>query len=414
MGGTRGEADHPVITALGRRLRLGVIGGGPGAMIGPMHRRAAVLDGWFEITASVLSADPARARRAGVAIGLTADRAYRTTEEMLETEAKRPDGIDAVAIMTPNASHYRLAVAAIDYGLDVIIEKPLVNTALEANDLVERVRRAGIVLCVTHAYAAYPMIRETRAQIAAGALGAVRTIEVSYLSGGLAQRLEDPAEAARSWRLDPEISGPSLVLGDLGTHAHHLASFVLGEAPTQVRAELATLVPGRRVHDYAELAIRFDSGVRGRIGLSQAATGEANAIMLRIVGERASLEWQHARHTELMLLPAHGPAQILQAGAAYLSEAAKAASHLGRTGHPQGLLEAFANLYSEAGLAIAERRSGKPELGRGLFPEVLDGARGVWFVAAAIASDHDDHRWKHCQTEPVRTPQPLAGDGAPG
>lgn len=404
MGETTGEADDAVMAALGRRLRLGVIGGGPGAMIGPMHRRAAVLDGWFEITASVLSADPVRAREAGVAIGLAADRAYGTTEEMLEAEAKRPDGIDAVAIMTPNASYYRQAVAAIEHGLDVIIDKPLVNTALEANDLVERVRRAGTILCVTHPYAGYPMIREARAQVAAGALGTVRTIEVSYLSGGLARRLEGTAEGARRWRLDPEISGPSLVLGDIGTHAHHLARFVLGETPTGVRAELATLVPERRVHDYAELAIRFNSGVRGRIGLSQAATGVANAIMLRIVGERASLEWQHAQQAELILLPLDGPPQFLQAGAPYLSVEAKMASRLARAGHPEGLLEAFANLYSEAGLAITERRSGKPQRSRGLFPDVLDGARGVWFVAAAIASDHDDHRWKYCQTEPVRNP----------
>lgn len=211
----------------------------------------------------------------------------------------------------------RRAEVAIDHGPDVIIDKPLVNTALEANDLVERVHRAGTVLCATHPYAAYSMIRQARTEITAGALGAVRAIEVSYLSGGLARRLEGSAEAARRWRLDPEISGPSLVLGDIGTHAHHLARFVLGEAPTQVRAELATLVPGRRVHD-------------------------------------------------------------------------------------------------DVGLPIAGRRSEKPERSRGLCPDVFDGARDVWFVAAAIASNHDDHRWKYCQTELIRVPQPLAGDGPAG
>ncbi|MGH7158509.1 MAG: Gfo/Idh/MocA family protein [Acetobacteraceae bacterium] len=414
MGETAGRAGDPVLTALGRRLRLGVVGGGPGAMIGPMHRRAAVLDGRFEISAGVASGDPARAREAGVAIGLTAGRAYRTIEEMLEQEAKRADGIDAVSIVTPNAGHHRLAAAAIDRALDVIIDKPLVNTTLEANDLIERVRRAGIILCVTHPYAAYPMIREARALIGAGRLGAVRMIEVSYLSGGLARRLEGTAEGARRWRLDPAISGPSLVLGDIGTHAHHLASFVLGEPPTEVRAEVATLVPGRRVHDYAEIAIRFASGARGRIGLSQAATGEANAIQLKVIGERASVEWQHARHTELTLRPLDGPPQTLAAGAAYLSADAKRASRLGRTGHPEGLLEAFANLYSEAALAIAGRRCGTPAEGSRLFPDVLDGARGVWFAAAAIASDQDEHRWKYCQTEPVRNAQRLAGDGSPG
>ncbi|MGH7100993.1 MAG: Gfo/Idh/MocA family protein [Acetobacteraceae bacterium] len=414
MAEAAGRADDPVMAALGRRLRLGVIGGGPGAMIGPMHRRAAVLDGRFEITAGVASRDPTRARRAGVAIGLRAERAYATIEEMLEQEAKRADGIDAVSIVTPNASHHGLAAAAIDRGLDVIIDKPLVNTVPGANDLLERVQRAGIILCVTHPYAAYPMIREARALIGAGTLGAVRMIEVSYLSGGLARRLEGTAEGARRWRLDPEISGPSLVLGDIGTHAHHLASFVLGEPPIEVRAELATLVPGRRVHDYAELAIRFASGARGRIGLSQAATGEANAILLQVIGERASLTWQHARHTELTLRPLDGPPETFEAGAAYLSADAKAASRLGRTGHPEGLLEAFANLYSEAALAIAWRRCGKPAQRRGLFPDVLDGARSVWFVAAAIASDQDEHRWKHCQTEPIRNAKEVTGGSTAG
>ncbi|MGH7067025.1 MAG: Gfo/Idh/MocA family protein [Acetobacteraceae bacterium] len=414
VNGTASPADDPVIAALGRPLRLGVIGGGPGAMIGPMHRRAAVLDGRFAIAAGVLSAAPERARQAGLTIGLAAGRAYGTSEEMLEREAARADGIEAVSIMTPNASHHRLAAAAIERGLDVIIEKPLVNTVPEANDLLDRVQRAGTILCVTHPYAAYPMIREARALIGAGSLGAVRAVEVSYLSGGLARRLEETADGVRRWRLDPEISGPSLVLGDLGTHAHHLLSFVLDEPPFEVRAELTTLVPGRLVHDHAELAVRFRSGARGRIGLSQAATGQTNAILLRVIGERASLEWRHAQHAELTVMPSDGPRQTRQAGAAYLSADAKNAVRLGRTGHPEGLLEAFANLYSEAALAIAARRSGKTAPGHRLFPDVLDGARGVWFAAAAIASNQDEHRWKYCQTEPVQNAQRLAGDGSPG
>ena len=392
-------SDDPVIATFGRPLRLGVAGGGPGAMIGPMHRRAAILDGRFEITAGVLSSDPARAVAAGIAIGLAPDRAYGSVEHMLEAEAGRADGVDAVAIMTPNDSHHRIAAAAIDRNLDVIIDKPLVNLAADATDLLHRVRHAGTFLCVTHPYSAYPMIREARALVAAGALGDIRAIEVRYLSGGLAAAIDDTEEGKRRWRLDPARSGPSLVLGDLGTHAHHLAAFVLNEPVTAVRAELATLVPGRRVQDYAELALRFASGARGRIGVCHAAPGQPNNISFTVTGERASLEWRHARHTELALLPLADAPRLLAAGAAYLSPSARAASRLARTGHPDGMLEAYANLYSEAALAIAERRADKPPNPDALYPTVLDGARGIWFIEAAIASDRDAHRWQPCRTD---------------
>ena len=393
------SSDDPVITTLGRKLRLGVVGGGPGAMIGPMHRRAAVLDGRFDIVAGVLSSDPARSVAAGIAIGLAPDRAYGSVTHMLDAEASRPDGIDAVTIMTPNDSHYAIAAAAADRNLDIVIDKPLVNLAAEATELLHRVRRAGIVLCVTHPYSAYPMIREARALVAAGALGAIRAIEVRYLAGGLAAPIDETAEGKRRWRLDPARSGPSLVLGDLGTHAHHLAAFVLNAPVSAVRAELASLVPGRRVHDYAELALRFASGARGRIGLCQAAPGQPNNLSLSVIGECASLEWRHARHAELSLLPLTDPPQRLLAGAPYLSSDARTASRLARTGHPDGMLEAFANLYSEAALAIAARRAELPPDRDALFPTVLDGARGIWLIAAAIASDRNEHRWEPCPAD---------------
>ncbi|HTU53864.1 MAG TPA: Gfo/Idh/MocA family oxidoreductase [Acetobacteraceae bacterium] len=393
------SGDDPVIATLGRQLRLGVVGGAPGAMIAPMHRRASVLDGRFAIVAGVLSSDPARSVAAGIEIGLAPDRAYGSVAHMVDAETSRADGIDAVAIMTPNDSHYAIAAAATDRNLDVIIDKPLVNLAAEATELLHRVRRAGTVLCVTHPYSAYPMIREARALIEAGALGEIRAIEVRYLAGGLAAPIDGTAEGKRRWRLDPARSGPSLVLGDLGTHAHHLAAFVLNAPVSAVRAELATLVRGRRVHDYAELALRFASGARGRVGLCQAAPGQPNNLSLSVIGERASLEWRHDRHAELSLLPLADPPQRLLAGAPYLSPAARAASRLARTGHPDGMLEAFANLYSEAALAIAARRAGKPPDQDALFPTVLDGARGIWFIQAAIASDRSEHRWEPCPAD---------------
>lgn len=376
-------------------LRLGIAGGGPGAMIGPMHRRAAALDGRFVLVAGVASADPARARDAGVAIGVAPERAYRDIEAMLASEAARPDGIQALAIATPNDSHHALAVAALARGLHVICEKPLTNTAEEAADLVCRTAASGRVLCVTHPYAGYPMIRQARALVAAGAIGAVRAVQVEYLGSGLAARVESPVDADRRWRLDPARSGPSLVLGDIGTHAHHLACFVAGAAVVEVRAEVGTLVPGRRVHDYAEIGLRFAHGARGRLSLCQAAAGQDNHLALRVLGETGSIDWRHDAHERLVLSPLSGPKQIYVKGSADLAPAAADAARLARTGHPEGLLEGFANLYRDFADAIAGTT---PET----MPDVLAGARSVWFLHAALHSNATGHGWVPCRLEAFR------------
>jgi predicted dehydrogenase len=364
-------------------------------MIGPMHRRAALLDGRFAIVAGVPSSDPARAEAAGAAIGLPEGRAYPSITAMLAEEARRPDGIEALAVMTPNDSHHAFAAAALDAGLHVICDKPLTVSGEQAEDLLRRVRGSGRVLCVTHPYAGYPMIRQARALVAAGAIGAVRAVQVEYLGSGLAARVEDTPEGARRWRLDPAKAGPSLVLGDIGTHAHHLACFVAGAPIVAVRAELGTLVPGRRTHDYAEVALRFQTGARGRLSLCQAAAGQDNHIALRVLGETGSLDWRHSAHEQLVLSPLSGPKQVFAKGMAELAREAEDAARLGRTGHPEGLLEGFANLYREFAEAITTG------IAPSTMPDALDGARGMWFIDAALQSEASGHAWTECRLQPV-------------
>ena len=275
---------NPVIEALGRPLRLGVVGGGVGSFIGPVHRSAAVLDQRFDIVAGVLSSSPERARAHGVALGLPPARAYAALDQMLAQEAARPsgDGIEAVAIMTPNDRHFEACVAALEAGLDVICDKPMVNTLDEAEQLVALVERTGRVFCLTHNYSAYAMVRQARAMVEAGAIGAVRMVHVEYFQGGMAPPVEQgPLTDKMRWKLDAERSGPSLVLGDIGTHAHQLACFVSGSAVERVCADVGAVVPGRGVDDYAALLWRFVNGARGTCVVRQAAAGAENNIMPR-------------------------------------------------------------------------------------------------------------------------------------
>jgi predicted dehydrogenase len=379
---------------LGRPLRLGFIGGAAPSMIGPIHLRAALMDRRFAVLAGALSRDAARGRAAAADYGIDQARSYASVPEMIAREAARTDGIEAVAIVTPNDTHHAFALAAIDAGLDVMLDKPMTNTVAEAEDLARAAGARGVAFCLAHAYSSYPMIREARALVSAGRIGAVRAVQVEYLGSGLAAFVEGGADAARRWRLDPARSGASLVLGDIGTHAHHLAAYVCGEPFAAVSAEVGTLMPGRQVHDYAQLRFRLASGARGSITLCQGAAGMENHILLRVLGAEGHLEWRHAAHNELRLGPIEGYPMLLSRGHAMLSSSASHATRIRHTGHPEGLHEAFANLYADFAEQAAARRLGcAPDPLTTTVPGAADGVAGLRFVAACLASDAAGGAW---------------------
>jgi predicted dehydrogenase len=384
-------------TAFGRRLRLGVVGGGPGSFIGEIHRAAARLDDRYEVVAGVLSRDAERSRAAAVAIGIAAQRTYPGWQALLEGEAAREDGIDVVAIMTPNDSHRDIAVAAMERGLDVICDKPLCNTLEEARSLVRKVRETGLVFCLTHNYTGYPMVRHARAMVESGELGAVRFIKVEYVQGWLAERVEAGPGWAEAWRFDKRRAGPSLVLADIGTHAHHLAAYVCGLEAVSVSAEVGALVPGRTAHDFAAARLRFDDGVRATMLVTNAVAGAEHGLMIRLVGERGNLEWHQEHPNDLRVSMLTGGHRILTRGMAGLSPLAERATRVA-VGHPEGFHEAFANLYRDAADAIVARRLGrKPDPLALAFPTVLDGARGVQLIHAALESSANEGRWTDCR-----------------
>ncbi len=389
-------ANNPVIAALGRRLRLGVVGGGPDSFIGVVHRAAARLEERFDVVAGVLSSDPQRSRAAGRSIGFEEARAYGAVEEMLEQETSRADGIDVLAIMTPNDSHYRLSLAALERGLDVICEKPLSNRLDEAQDLVRRVRDSGQVFCVGYCYTGYPMVRQARARVRSGALGDIRLFQVEYVQGHLARLTEAEQGKGSNWHMDPAIAGPSLILGDIATHAAHLAAFVTGQQPVRLAADLGAVVPGRQADDYVGLLMRLENGARGVMWVTQAAAGAEHGLYIRVFGEKASLEWRQEHPNQLHYAPIDQPAQILSRGGPGLEAAANRATHI-VLGHPEGYREAFANLYCDVAEAVIARRTGQPADPLALdFPTVEDGARGVKFVEAAIASARANGAWTDC------------------
>ena len=384
---------NSTIARLGRRLRLGVVGGGPGSFIGTVHRTAARLDDHYEVVAGVLSRNPERSRAAARAIGIAEDRAYAEHGELLAKEAARPDGIDVLAIMTPNDAHYPAARAALARGLDVICDKPLTTKLEDALDLVRRVKASGVVFCLTHNYSGYPMVRHARAMVQGGALGAIRQLHVEYIQGHLAAETEADRDPAANWRFAAEQCGPSLVLGDIGTHAHHLACFISGLVLAAVAAELGSAVPGRQVHDYAHVLLRFEGGARGSMWVTNSAAGAEHGLHIRVFGDNGGLEWHQEEPNSLLYRPLGSFAQVLTRGRPGLSPQAERATRI-VLGHPEGFHEAFANLYADAAEAIVARRTGaRPDPLALDFPTVDDGARGVKFVEAAFDSHRHDGRW---------------------
>jgi len=375
----------------GRPLRLGLIGGGPDAWIGRMHRGAAEMDGWWRAVAGVFSSDAARSRAGGAAMGFDPERSYGDVDEMLRREGLRRDGIDAVAIMTPNDTHYRFAVAALDAGLDVVGDKPVTHDFREACDLVARTRRGERVFAVAHGYAAYPMTRYARRLVRDGVLGAVRLVQVEYIQSGMATRVEDGPQNNRfRWILDPQRSGLALVMSAIGCHAQHLASFVSGLAVARVVADVGALLPGRKLVDYVSALLELDGGARGTFTVTQAAAGGENDIRLRIYGDKGMLDWSHREPSYLRLAIQGEAVRIIGRGDAFLPPEIIATGRTPR-GHPEGLREAFANIYAEAAQERMARNLGEPvpELP---YPRIEDGAHTMAFIEACVAS-HASRGW---------------------
>lgn len=375
-----------------RPLRLAVVGGGPSSWIGGMHRRAAQLDGCWQVVAGVFSSRPERAASAAVAVGVDPTRGYADVATMLAAEASRADGVDAVAIMSPNDTHYPYAAAALDAGLDVIGDKPVSTTAAEAHDLATRARAKGRVFCVTHGYSAYPMMRHAKQLVVDGVIGPVRFVQVEYIQSGLAKPIEQGAMTdSQRWKFDAERSGLALAFSAIGCHAQHLACNVSGLAIESVSADVGALLPGRRVTDTVLANLRFAGGARGQYTITQAAAGSENDIRLRVYGERGHLDWSHRNSAYLDLNIEGEPARIVGRGDAGLPVDIARLSRTPR-GHPEGLLEAFANLYREAAEAIHARNAGTP-LARMPFPTIDDGVESMRFIEACIASHAASGVW---------------------
>lgn len=377
---------NKTIAKLGRRLRLGVIGGGQGSFIGPVHRTAARLDDNYEIVASVLSSDPERSRAQGQALGIAADRAYGSAEEFFAREKTREDGIDVVAIMTPNDSHYRLCVQALENDLDIICDKPLTTSVDDARDLVARVNDVGIVFCQTFNYTGFPMVRQARAMVRDGDLGAVRMIEVEYVQGHNAALTATEQGKESNWHFDPERIGESLILGDIGSHAHHMARFVSCQDFSRLTADVTAVVPGRNAHDYAGVLFRLENNAPGIMWVTQAGAGAVHGLHFRLFCEKGGLEWFEETPNQLVHSRLGEPAITFERDGPGLKPEAARATRVG-IGHPEGYQEGFAVLYADAAEAIVARKLGETPDRLALdFPDVEDGARTMLFIAAALES----------------------------
>ena len=378
---------------LDRKLRYGMVGGGPGAFIGAVHRRAAAFDSLAELVAGAFSSHRETSRRFGRELGLAEGRAYGSFEEMAEHEAALPAGerIDFVSIVTPNFTHYAIAAAFLRRGFHVVCDKPLTMTLDEAERLCRMASDAGVVFAVTYTYAGYPMIKQARAMVRDGVLGDVRKVVVEYTQGWLAAPIEREGQRQASWRTDPAKAGAGAI-GDIGTHAEHLARYVSGLALESLCADVTTMVPGRPIDDDASMLLRFQGGARGVLTASQALAGEENGLAIRVYGSQASLEWRHAEPNTLVVRRADRPAELYTRGNAYLAPEAQRAARL-PSGHAEGYGEAFANTYANALRTIAARIAGEEPDPLDLdFPTVQDGALGVHFIETALASGREQ-RW---------------------
>ncbi len=376
------------------KIRLAMVGGGQGAFIGEVHRIAARLDDRFELVAGALSSEPDRAAASAADVGIAADRSYDSFEKMAVAEAGRDDGAEVAAIVTPNHLHYPAAIAMLNAGIHVICDKPLTTTLAQAQKLATRLRRSGLVFAVTYNYSAYPMVRLARQMVADGKLGEIRIVQVEYSQDWLTTSLEDENQKQAVWRADPEKAGIGGCIADIGTHAFQLAEFISGLETTELLADLTSFVGGRKLDDNANILLRFNTGAKGSLWSSQLASGTENALRIRIYGDKAGLDWSQENPNYLNLTSAGGSKQVLSRGNAAIGSSTGFISRL-PGGHPEGFLEAFANIYRDvASQIIAHRNSQSVDPDAALLPGIEQGLRGMQFVEKAVRSNVSGNSWQ--------------------
>jgi predicted dehydrogenase len=380
---------------LNRKLRMGLVGGGPGSFIGKVHALAACLDNRAVVVAGALSSDPAKAKAGAADYDIAPDRAYGSYAEMIAAEAKRPPGdrIDFVAVTTPNHVHYPVARAAAEAGFDVVCDKPMTLTLDEALRLADVVKQTGVVFALTHNYTGYPLVRQARDMVRGGELGEVQAVRAAYIQGWLRTRLESENQKQAAWRTDPSKSGAAGCFGDIGSHADNLGRFITGLKPQSVSAHLSTFEPGRKLDDYGTAVVRYDNGGLGTVTASQISHGRENDLRVEVDGTKASLEWHQEEPNRLLVRRNGQPQQVYtRAGGPYLSPAAAAAGRI-PSGHPEGYLEAFANVYAAAFVDVVKRVTGQRFGGDGAYPTVDDGVDGMRFIAQCVASSAAGGAW---------------------
>lgn len=376
----------------GGRIRLGMVGGGQGAFIGAVHRIAMRIDDQYELVAGALSSQRQRSIDSALEVGISRERAYGDFEEMAKAEAKRKDGIEVVAIVTPNHMHAPPAKAFLKAGIHVICDKPLALNAAEARDLVKLVKKSGKIFALTHNYTGYPMIRQARAMIAAGELGELRIVQAEYAQDWLTERLEATGQKQADWRTDPKRSGAGGSLGDIGTHAYNLACFVTGLTLDSLLADLTTFVKGRKLDDNDNILLRFKGGAKGMLWASQVAPGNENGVTLRVYGTKGGLSWKQEDPNYLWFAPFGQPPRKITRGGAGAGPAAARVTRV-PSGHPEGYLEGFANIYAEVARAIRAARTGDSPDPAVIYPTVEDGLKGMEFIEAAVKSSAKGGTW---------------------
>ncbi|MBO9570964.1 MAG: Gfo/Idh/MocA family oxidoreductase [Chitinophagaceae bacterium] len=386
---------------MNRKLRMGMVGGGKDAFIGAIHRLAANMDGLIELSCGALSINPEVAKDSAKSLFLPEDRTYLNFEEMITKESKLgPDKrMDFVTIVTPNFAHFAPAMMALENGFHVVIEKPIAFTLDEAKQLKKKAEETGLILCLTHTYSGYPLVKHAKQMVKDGALGKIRKVYVEYPQGWLSKLTEREGNAQAAWRTDPKKSGKSGCMGDIGTHAAHLAEYITGLKITELCADLNVMVEGRHLDDDGNVLLKFENGAAGVLMASQVAAGEENALKIRVYGEKGGLEWAQHEPNTMIVKWLDQPAQILRAGAGYKGILSPVALANCRTpgGHPEGYLEAFANIYRNFALTLSARIDGTKPAPENLdFPGVEDGIRGMAFIDNVVASAASKEKWtKH-------------------